>query len=93
VGRNPHRYGPSTSYYNRLVRWRKSGVWDRLFAAVSAAFEYEIVVIDSTCVRVHQHGATGKKGDPMISMPAPFRRALTERVLTKAVGIAYTNAH
>ena len=23
----------------------------------------EIVMIDSTCVRVHQHGATGKKGD------------------------------
>jgi len=36
-------------------------VWDRLLSAVSAAFEGEIVMIDSTCVRVHQHGATGKK--------------------------------
>ena len=49
--------------YNRFVRWRKAGVWDRLLAAVSTAFEGEIVMIDSTCVRVHQHGATGKKGD------------------------------
>jgi transposase len=63
----PERYGPSTTCYNRFVRWRKAGVWDRLLAAVSAAFEGEIVMIDSTCVRVHQHGATGKKGDPMIA--------------------------
>lgn len=59
----PERYGPSTTCYNRFVRWRKAGVWDRLLAAVSATFEGEIVMIDSTCIRVHQHGATGKKGE------------------------------
>jgi transposase len=63
----PERYGPSTACYNRFVRWRKAGVWGRLLSAVSAAFEGEIVMIDSTCVRVHQHGATGKKGDPQIA--------------------------
>jgi transposase len=63
----PERYGPPTTCYNRFVRWRKAGVWDRLLSAVSAAFEGEIVMIDSTCVRVHQHGATGKKGDPAIA--------------------------
>lgn len=63
----PERYGPSTTCYNRFVRWCKAGVWDRLLAAVSAAFEGEIVMIDSTCVRVHQHGATGKKGGLMIA--------------------------
>lgn len=59
----PERYGPSTTCYNRFVRWRKAGVWDRLLAAVSAGFNGELVMIDSTCMRVHQHGATGKKGD------------------------------
>jgi transposase len=58
----PDRYGPSTTCYNRFVRWRKAGVWDRLLAAVSAGFNGELVMIDSTCMRVHQHGATGKKG-------------------------------
>ena len=43
----PERYGPSTTCYNRFVRWRKAGVWDRLLAAVSTAFEGEIVMIDS----------------------------------------------
>ena len=62
----PERYGPPTTCYNRFVRWRKAGVWDRLLAAVSAAFNGELVMIDSTCVRVHQHGATAKKGGPLI---------------------------
>jgi len=63
----PERYGPPTTCYDRFVRWRTAGVWDRLLATVSAAFEGEIVMIGSTCVRVHQHGATGKKGEPVIA--------------------------
>jgi transposase len=62
----PERYGPSTTCYNRFIRWRKAGVWDRLLAAVSAGFNGELVMIDSTCMRVHQHGATGKKGNAAI---------------------------
>lgn len=84
----PERYGPSTTCYNRFVRWRKAGVWDRLLAAVSAAFEGEIVMIDSTCVRVHQHGATGKKGDLMIAawdVPEAVSRARSMPSLTLTV--------
>lgn len=84
----PERYGPSTTCYNRFVRWRKAGVWDRLLAAVSAAFEGEIVMIDSTCVRVHQHGATGKKGDLKIAawdVPEAASRARSMPSLTLTV--------
>jgi transposase len=58
----PERYGPPTTCYNRFVRWRKAGVWDRLLGAVSEAYDGDIVMIDSSCVRVHQHAATGKRG-------------------------------
>lgn len=58
----PDRYAPPTTCYNRFVRWRKAGVWDGLLQAVSEAYDGDIVMIDSTCVRVHQHGATGKRG-------------------------------
>jgi len=84
----PERYGASTTCYNRFVRWRKAGVWDRLLAAVSTAFESEIVMIDSTCVRVHQHGATGKKGDPQIAawdVPEAASRARSMPLLTLKV--------
>ena len=53
----PERYGPATTCYNRFVRWRKEGVWDRLFAAVARAYEGQVQMIDSSSIRVHQHGA------------------------------------
>ena len=54
--------GLATSIWSGILA---EGV-DGCLLAVSAAFEGEIVMINSTCVRVHQHGATGKKGDPAI---------------------------
>jgi transposase len=58
----PERYGPRTTCYNRFVRWRKAGVWDRLMDAVTAAHDGAIQMIDSTSVRAHQQAATAKKG-------------------------------
>jgi transposase len=58
----PERYGPATTCYNRFVRWRKLGVWDRLFEAVSGAYEGDVQMVDSSSIRVHQHAANGKRG-------------------------------
>ena len=46
-----------------LVRWAKIGVWDRIFEAISKAYDGDLQMIDSSSIRVHQHGANGKKGD------------------------------
>ena len=35
----PERYGPATTCYNRFVRWAKIGVWDRVFEAISKAYD------------------------------------------------------
>ncbi|WP_156807282.1 IS5 family transposase [Brucella ceti] len=74
------RYGPPTACYNRFVRWRKAGVWDRLLEAVSKAYDGDIVMIDSTCVRVHQHAATGKKGDGDDGGMGRSRGGLTSKI-------------
>ena len=58
----PERYGPRTTLYNRFTRWRAARVWDRILEAISEAYDGDIVMIDSSCVRVHQHGAAGKRG-------------------------------
>ena len=58
----PERYGPSTTCYNRFVRWARIGVWDRIFEAISKAYDGDLQMIDSSSIRVHQHGANGKKG-------------------------------
>ena len=58
----PERYGPATTCYNRFVRWRKLGVWDRVFEAVSAAYDGDLQMVDSSSIRVHQHAANVKEG-------------------------------
>ncbi len=67
----PERYGPYTTCYNRFVRWRKAGVWGRLPEAVSEAFDGELVMIDSPSIRVHQHGATLKRGTQIAAWDVP----------------------
>ena len=58
----PERYGPATTCSNRFRRWAKIGVWDRIFEAVSRAYDGDLQMVDSSSVRVHQHGGNVKKG-------------------------------
>src|SRR5690606_40791754 len=67
----PERYGPRTTCYNRFVRWRKAGIWDRMMDAISAAHDGDIQMIDSTSVRAHQQAATAKRGIEIIVSAAP----------------------
>jgi len=62
----PREYGRPKTCYNRFVRWSDKGIWDKILKAVCAEMEGDIVMIDSSCVRVPQHAATGKKGDQKI---------------------------
>ena len=43
--------------YNRFVRWRRAGVWDRIMDALAAGHDAAVQMIDTSVVRVHQHGA------------------------------------
>jgi transposase len=84
----PKRYGPYTTCYDRVVRWRKAGVWDRIMDAVSEACDGDIQMIDSSVVRVHQHAANAKKYDRVHCM-GRSRGGLTTKVhaLTDARGL------
>jgi transposase len=53
----PVCYGPRTTCYNRFVRWRKAGVWDRIMDSLAAAHDAAVQMIDTSIVRVHQHAA------------------------------------
>lgn len=67
----PESYGPRTICYNRFVRWRKAGVWDRIMDAITAAHDGDIQMIDSTSVRAHQQAATPKRGIEIIVSVVP----------------------
>src|SRR5207237_6385236 len=58
----PEAFGPYTTCYNRFVRWRRAGVWSRIIDALAAAHDAAAhdaaaQMIDTSSVRVHQHGA------------------------------------
>ncbi len=53
----PDNFGPYTTCYNRFVRWRRAGVWGRIMDALAAAHDASVQMIDTSIVRVHQHGA------------------------------------
>ena len=63
----PERYGKWTTVYSRFQRWRKNGVWDRIFAELQTIkdregrVDLEVHFIDGSVVRAHQHAAGAKK--------------------------------
>ena len=65
----PERYGPYTTCYNRFVRWARLGVWDRIFEAVSAAYDGSEQSVDSSSIRVHQARCQRKKGGKAAADP------------------------
>jgi transposase len=64
----PDRYGPWSTVYSRFWRWRKAGIWDRIFAAVqqeadaAGEVDWSVHVVDGTVIRAHQHAAGAKGG-------------------------------
>ncbi|WP_371744825.1 IS5 family transposase [Nordella sp. HKS 07] len=86
----PERCGPYTTCYNRFVRWRKAGVWDQPFDAVSRAYDGDMQMIDSSSIRVHQHGANGKKGARRIPPPG---REPDDRCMGRSRGGLTTKIH
>jgi transposase len=67
----PQELGKWNSVYQRFARWQKRGVWAKVFEELAKDADFEEVFIDSTVIRVHQHGAgalkktvTRPSGDP-----------------------------
>jgi transposase len=60
----PDDFGPSC--YNRFLRWRRAGVRSRIMDALAAAHNASVQMIDTSIVRVHQHGACTirRRGQP-----------------------------
>ena len=53
----PERFGGWKNTHTRFSRWARSGVWERVFSALSADADNEYAMIDATIVRAHQHSA------------------------------------
>lgn len=60
----PERYGPWQTVYSRFRTWTLKGVWEQVFHALIAQdlVDETTLMLDSTTVKVHQHGSGAKKG-------------------------------
>src|SRR5436309_12863640 len=57
----PKEFGPPTTCYTRVVRWRKAGVCDPVIAAASPALDGEVPTTDSTSARLQQRARNPNK--------------------------------
>ena len=58
----PADYGPHKTIYNRFVRWSRLGVFNRIFAALTAlaalAGEPDRSMVDATCLKARRTAAS-----------------------------------
>ena len=53
----PKTMGPIHDLLQSLRAWRHAGIWDKIMEAMTAAHDGTVQMIDTSVVRVHQHGA------------------------------------
>lgn len=58
----PPEFGKWNSVFQRFRRWCRKGVWQRIVEEINGDPDLEHLLIDSSVVRVHQHGAGAKGG-------------------------------
>ena len=72
----PSGFGKWSNVHKRFTRWSRKGVWQIIFNTLAVNEDNEWLMIDSTIVRVHQHGA-GAAGEKK-SKHRPLKRRLDE---------------
>ena len=58
----PEYFGKWSTVWKRFRRWALSGVFERVFKALSDEPDLEYALIDGTIVKVHRHGSGAKGG-------------------------------
>ena len=85
----PPEYGPSTTIYNRFVRWAERGVWERLFRVLAArGRSTSTQMIDSTHIKAHRSASGAKRGSrsrQSVACEAGEIRKSTQSQMLKAV--------
>jgi transposase len=85
----PPEYGPSTTIYNRFVRWAERGVWERLFRVLAGrGRSTSTQMIDSPHIKAHRSASGAKRGNRsrrLVAREAGEIRKSTQSQMLKAV--------
>jgi len=90
----PDGYGPHTTCYNRFVRWRRAGVWDRIMDALTAAHDAAVQMIDTSIIRVHQQAAciANNRASILVALVAASGAIGTTSAILEPVPLAVKNS-
>jgi transposase len=85
----PAAFGPWQSVYSCFRTWTHNGLWTALQTALSAAArDDEYLLIDSTAVRVHAHGA-GPAGGQLAQAMGRSRASLSTKIHLACDALGY----
>jgi transposase len=76
----PENYGPRTTCYNRFVRWRRAGVWDRIMDALAVRRGLDQGA-RPPARRVGQYSAETQSQRPDLLQPVSLSRAQLDRTV------------
>ena len=63
----PPDYGKRVTVYQRFIRWQRNGIWKKLFEIFKGNKKFELLMINSTYVKYHQHLCGARRGNQAIS--------------------------
>lgn len=85
----PSVFGPWQSVYSCFRTWTRNGLWQAVLSALSsAARDDEYLLIDSTAVRVHAHGA-GPAGGQLAQAMGRSKASLSTKFHLAADALGY----
>lgn len=85
----PERYGPYQSIYDRMVRFKRQGIWEAIFHQVQTEAEagrlsgdpvdWEGRAADSTTIKAHPHAAGARHQEAKKGALAPAQRVVSRK--------------
>lgn len=85
----PASFGKWQSVYDRFRAWTHSGLWAAILAAISAhSRDDEYLMVDSTAMRVHAHGAN-PAGGPLAQAMGRSKASLSTKIHLACDALGY----
>lgn len=84
----PPAFGPWQTVYATFRAWTHRGIWQALLAALSAQRDDEYLLVDSTAMRVHAHGA-GPAGGQLAQAMARSKASLSTKIHLACDALGY----
>lgn len=85
----PVAFGPWSSVYSCFRTWTRSGLWQSILTALSdSSRDDEYLMIDSTAVRVHAHGA-GPAGGQLAQAMGRSKASLSTKIHLACDALGY----